>query len=123
MEIFLPFSQRAFTKYRQSSTHSRCSMLLAVGTCALFFIKSAMIGRNKTNHSLEKKKTPFQSSIQTMFSANAVTNNTRNKLKRRLRVRFFGKTRKRIIDPRSLGSRCIKGTKESFPRMDSSNRS
>ena len=35
-------------------------------------------------------------------------------------MRFFGKIRKRIIDPRSLGSRCIKGTEESFPRVDSS---
>ena len=32
-------------------------MLLAVGTCALvFYITRAMIGRNITNHSLEKKK-------------------------------------------------------------------
>ena len=36
-----------------------------------------------------------------------------------LRVRFFGKIRDQIIDPRSLGSRCIKGTEKSFPRADS----
>ena len=37
-----------------------------------------------------------------------------------LRVRFFGKIRIRIFDPRSLGLRCIKGTDESLPRVDSS---
>ena len=32
-------------------------MLLAVGTCALiFYITRAIIGRNITNHNLEKKK-------------------------------------------------------------------
>ena len=31
----------------------------------------------------------------------------------RIRVRFFGVIWKRITDPRSLGSRCIKGTDES----------
>ena len=35
-------------------------------------------------------------------------------------MRFFRKIRKCIIDPRSLGSRCIRGTEESFPRVDSS---
>ena len=30
-----------------------------------------------------------------------------------IRVRSFGMIRKRITDPRSLGSRCIKGTNES----------
>ena len=39
-----------------------------------------------------------------------------------IRVRFFGKTRKGIVDPRSLGSRSIKGTEESFPIVGSSNR-
>ena len=34
-------------------------------------------------------------------------------LRQRLRVRFFGKIRIRIVDPRSLGSWCIKGTDES----------
>ena len=38
---------------------------------------------------------------------------------RDLRVRCFGKIRDQIIDPRSLGSRCIKETEESFPRVDS----
>ena len=37
-----------------------------------------------------------------------------------LRVRFYGKIQKRIIDPRSLASRCIKGTDKSTPRKDSS---
>ena len=31
---------------------------------------------------------------------------------------LFGKTWKRIIDPRSLRSRCIKGAEEYFPRVD-----
>ena len=35
-----------------------------------------------------------------------------------LRMRFFGKIWKRIIDPRSLGSRCIKGIEEYFPRVN-----
>ena len=35
-------------------------------------------------------------------------------------MRSFGMTLKRITDPRSLGSRCIKGTEKSFPRVDSS---
>ena len=34
-------------------------------------------------------------------------------------MRFFGKIRIRIFDPRSLGSWCIKGTDESLPRVDS----
>ena len=34
--------------------------------------------------------------------------------------RFLGKIRKRIIDPRSLESRCIKGTDESTLGKDSS---
>ena len=34
------------------------------------------------------------------------------------KVRFFGEFRKRILDPRSFGSRCIRGTEESFPRAD-----
>lgn len=36
-----------------------------------------------------------------------------------LRVRFFGKIRKRVINERSLKSRCIKKNEESFPRVDS----
>ena len=36
------------------------------------------------------------------------------------RVRSFGMIRKRITDPRSLGSRCIKGTDESTLGKDSS---
>ena len=36
------------------------------------------------------------------------------------RVRFFGKIRIRIFDPRSFGSWCIKGTDESLPKVDSS---
>ena len=35
-------------------------------------------------------------------------------------MRSFGMIRKRITDPRSLGSWCIKGTDKSFPRVDSS---
>ena len=35
-----------------------------------------------------------------------------------LRVRSFGMIQKRITDPRSLGSCCIKGTKKSSPRVD-----
>ena len=38
----------------------------------------------------------------------------------KLKVRFFGETRIRIFDPRSLGSWCIKVTNESLPRVDSS---
>ena len=38
----------------------------------------------------------------------------------RFRVRFFGKIRIRIFDPRSLGSWCIKGTDESTLGEDSS---
>ena len=37
-----------------------------------------------------------------------------------LRVRFFGKIRIRIFNPRSLASWCIKGTNKSLPRVDSS---
>ena len=38
-------------------------MLLAVGTCALvYYLTRAMIGRNTTNHNLEKKKAPFGAS-------------------------------------------------------------
>ena len=37
-----------------------------------------------------------------------------------LRERLFGMIQKRITDPRSLGSRCLKGTKESSPRVDAS---
>ena len=36
----------------------------------------------------------------------------------RLKVCFFGKIGKRIIDPRQLGSRCIRGTEKPFPRVD-----
>ena len=35
-----------------------------------------------------------------------------------LRVRFFDKIRERVMDPRRIGSRYIKGTEESFPRVD-----
>ena len=46
--------QKAFTNM---ANHFRRSMLLTVGACALvFYITRAMIGRNITNHSLEKKK-------------------------------------------------------------------
>ena len=45
-------------KYRQLERRSWCSMQLVVGTCAVFFMTRAMIGRNITNHSLEKKKAP-----------------------------------------------------------------
>ena len=36
------------------------------------------------------------------------------------RVRSFGRIRKRITDPGSLGSWCIKGTEKYFPSVDSS---
>ena len=50
--------QKAFTNlYCKSTRHSRCSMLLAIGACALvFYITRTMIGRNITNHSFEEKK-------------------------------------------------------------------
>ena len=51
------FVTKSIHKYRKSSRHSRCSILLAAGDCALlFYITYATIGRNITNHSLEKKK-------------------------------------------------------------------
>lgn len=41
----------------QQWRHYRCSMLLAVGTCAMVsWTTRAVIGRKITNHSLEKKK-------------------------------------------------------------------
>lgn len=77
-------------------------MLLSVGTCALVFLY-------KTHHDWKKHN---QSQMGKEKSA---------LLRFMIRARFFRKTRKRIIYPRSLGSRSNKGTEESFPRVDSSN--
>ena len=63
MEIFshkYP-TAKSVHNYRKSTRHPRRYTRLAVGTCALvlfFFISRAMVRRNITNHSLEKKKEP-----------------------------------------------------------------
>ena len=61
-QITMASLQKAFTNlYCKSTRHSRCSMLLAIGACALvFYITRAMIGRNITNHSFEEEKSTLK---------------------------------------------------------------
>ena len=53
------FIAKSVHKYCKSARHSRHSMLLAIGSCALvFYVTHTIIGTNITNHSLKKKKVP-----------------------------------------------------------------
>mgnify|MGYP000123267520 FL=1 len=63
MEFFFLYGtfmqQMHVHKYCKSARHSRHSMLLAIGSCALvFYVTHTIIGTNITNHSLKKKKVP-----------------------------------------------------------------
>ena len=79
-QIATAWLQNRHRKHSKSTRHSRHSMLLTVGTCALVFhIRCAMIGRNNYNQSqLGKKKAPcfhlFRSKIPSLLFFFALDN-------------------------------------------------
>ena len=100
----------------RDSCHWKSSLLLA----HLWFSQNAWLNmwqvsiRKSSNFDFEKMMDKFN------LSPNVVVNwlEEQHSSLPSLWVCFFGKIRKQIIDPRSLRSWCIKGTEESFPRVN-----